>query len=229
MLPKYVNNVETRPIQQLQKKFPVHTSGRPFSPDETDVYFEDIYHPGIAFAGSERIKVLLPSEQADQLTETIAVPKFWNPPEYGANGVRGFLGNNGHRFMTRDEAELLGSIDPKSGKETIFVSVASYRDPECSQTVESIFAQAKYPYRIRVAVVDQVVESEDPKCTQPNVSCDQDPSQILCQFAGLIDVYQLPAILSVGPVFARHLAHRMVRNRIGAMALLFIVVLSHIP
>jgi [Skp1-protein]-hydroxyproline N-acetylglucosaminyltransferase len=204
-----INHVQAKAIQELQKNFPIHTHDN----RHDDNAWEDILHPGIAFSGMERIKSLLP-EKANQISETIRVPKFWSPPEYGPDGVRAFLGDNGHRYMTRDEADLIGSTDPVSGQETIFVSIASYRDSECTLTLESIYARAKYPDRIRVAVVDQIdVESpEDVPCGQPYVSsCDNDPTQTLCQYAHLIDIYQAPAFLMVGPVFARHIGHRMYR------------------
>ncbi|MBF0428606.1 MAG: hypothetical protein HQL94_06750 [Magnetococcales bacterium] len=56
-----------------------------------------------------------------------------------------------------------------SEKQTIFVSVASYRDSECPWTLEDLFAKATYPDRIYVGVLWQVAE-EDPKafCQIPN-------------------------------------------------------------
>lgn len=41
----------------------------------------------------------------------------------------------------------------KSG--CIFVSVASYRDPECSLTLESLFGNAKYPHNVYVGICEQ--------------------------------------------------------------------------
>jgi [Skp1-protein]-hydroxyproline N-acetylglucosaminyltransferase len=208
-IPPIVNSIETNSIREWQTKFPVHTHDNHYNTDT----WEDIPHPGIAFSGLHRIRMLLP-EKASQISETIRVPKFWNPPQFGPDGVRSFLGNTGRRVLTREEAQLVGSVDPQTGKATIFVSVASYRDSECTLTLESIYARAKYPDRIRVAVVDQIdVESaEDIPCGQPAIPCGQDPHQILCKYAHLIDVYQAPAFLMVGPVFARHIGHRMYRG-----------------
>ena len=212
-IPKYINdNIETQPIQNLQRKFPIHVNKD--INDESD--WEDILHPGIAFSGIERMKALLPPEKLDTISETIRVPKFWNPPEYH-NDVRSFLGDNGKRYMTTTEAQLIGSIDPITDQETIFISVASYRDSECTATVESIYARAKYPHRIRVAVVDQMEPSEDTNCAEPTVPCNEDSNQILCQYSHLIDVYQAPAHLMVGPVFARHIAHRFYRGEYYSM------------
>ena len=146
--------------------------------------------------------------------EKLSVPKFWNPSEYGDAGVRNFLGMHGKRLITPEEALSVGS--KKDGKETIFVSVASYRDTECRPTVESLYARAQYPERIRVAIVDQI-EPEDQKCNEPVVPCEQDPDQILCKYRHLIEVYEVPSYLMVGPVLARHLAHRMYRGEYFAM------------
>lgn len=188
-------------IQQLRQKFPVHVN------DET----EEIPHPGIAFAGSQRAKILLPDFE---FPETLSVPKFWNPEEFGMEGVREFLGNHGRRVMTPKEAQSIGSV--VDDKETIFISLASYRDLECRPTLESIFLRATHPERIRVAVVDQI-EPEDTKCAEPQVPCSQDPDQVLCKYRHLIDVFEVRSYLMVGPVFARHIAHRMYRNEYFAM------------
>ncbi|KAL3924797.1 MAG: hypothetical protein SGILL_000826, partial [Bacillariaceae sp.] len=201
-----VNGIETKPLQELQKQFPVHVQNDGF---------EDILHPGVLFSGMERIKAVVP-EMADSV-EKIRVPRFWDPVEFGDKGVQGFLGDNGGRFITLEEALLIGSTDPKTKLKTIFVSVASYRDSECTATIESIFARAKHPDRIRVAVVDQMDEKEDTPCAKPTTSCDEDPTQILCQYAHLIDVVQEPAFLMTGPVLARHIAHRMYRGEYYAL------------
>ena len=42
-----------------------------------------------------------------------------------------------------------------SGGERIFVSVASYRDPEAEKTLAHLFATAEDPRRVRVALVSQ--------------------------------------------------------------------------
>lgn len=129
-------------------------------------------------------------------------------------GIRHFLGDSGKRILTPQEAQSIGSY--KNGQETIFVSIASYRDSECRPTVESLFLRATHPDRIRVAVVDQV-EPEDPKCLEPTVPCSENGDQVLCKYRHLIDLYEVRAFLMVGPVLARHIAHRMYSNEYFAM------------
>eukprot|EP00555_Chaetoceros_dichaeta_P012776 CAMPEP_0198258068 /NCGR_PEP_ID=MMETSP1447-20131203/7594_1 /TAXON_ID=420782 /ORGANISM="Chaetoceros dichaeta, Strain CCMP1751" /LENGTH=583 /DNA_ID=CAMNT_0043945113 /DNA_START=234 /DNA_END=1988 /DNA_ORIENTATION=+ len=101
--------------------------------------------------------------------------------------------------------------------ETIFITIASYRDYRCPHTVESVFARATYPERIRVGIVDQLDLTTDTNCGKPKELCDLDPSQILCKYSNLIDVFEMNATLSVGPVFARHIGYRMYRGEYYTM------------
>ena len=151
---------------------------------------------------------------------TLSVPRFWSPP----------IHNN--KLMTRDQAMSIGSCitpDPSTGSlargdrcplsdRTIFVAIASYRDWQCRYTVESIFNRAKYPERVRVAVVDQiVVEEGDFQCEVPIKPCSEDPDQALCKYKSQVDVYRMDAIQAVGPVFARHIGHRLYRGEYYTM------------
>ncbi len=47
---------------------------------------------------------------------------------------------------------------------TIFVQIASYRDPECQWTVKDLFEKATYPERIHVGICWQHVQGEDDHC-----------------------------------------------------------------
>lgn len=184
-------------IQKLQQKFPIHVNGD----------MERIQHPGFQLADQTRLAAVL---SGVDVSKDINVPKFWDPPAYG--GVREFLGNSGEYLVTKEEASAIGS--KYSGKETIFVAVVSYRDPECRATVEDIFQRAKYPERIRVAVVDQRTPGdEDPVCGPPVEPCDEGPEQVFCKYTHLIDYLEYEAQLMVGPTFARHLGYRMYRGK----------------
>jgi [Skp1-protein]-hydroxyproline N-acetylglucosaminyltransferase len=144
----------------------------------------------------------------------MTMPKFWSAPIH--NG----------KLMTRSTAMEIGSCierDPRTGKfnrgddcpvnqRTIYVGIASYRDFQCRQTVESIFLSAAYPERIRVGVVDQIVHGEDPRCDAPQKPCTEDPNQALCKYSSQVDVYEMEARLSIGPVFARHIGYRLYRG-----------------
>ncbi|KAL7532820.1 hypothetical protein ACHAXR_004893, partial [Thalassiosira sp. AJA248-18] len=170
------------------------------------------------------------------------VPKFWDPLSYktiadererrngGAvssdlprDGVRRYLGNFGSRLMTPAEAKSIGSRVPNSKNnaemlETIFVAIASYRDWQCSSTVESVFSRASHPERVRVAVVDQIRLGKDSPCSiPPGGACAENPDQVACKYQSQIDYFTVDAELSVGPVFARHLGHRLYRGEYFAM------------
>jgi len=174
------------------------------------------------------------SKSEDFLTENDKsyLKKVLAPLQNGYPSVRKYLGNYGQRLMTPEEAKSIGSYIPvtsqkfsnrksflhgKEKLETIFVAIASYRDFQCRQTVESIFSRARFPERIRVAVVDQYAFGEDTPCSQPEVPCGEDPFQILCKYKSQIDFFEIEAKYSVGPVFARHLGNRMYRGEYYAM------------
>jgi [Skp1-protein]-hydroxyproline N-acetylglucosaminyltransferase len=153
----------------------------------------------------------------------MSVPRFWvNDP----------VSVHRNSLMPRDVAMKIGSCvrpdDDNGGggssgslsrgdqcpvdERTIYVAIASYRDWQCRDTVESIFSRASFPERVRVAVTDQIVEGEDGRCDAPHEPCSKDPSQALCVHKDRLDVFQVDATLSIGPVFARHMGHRMYRG-----------------
>jgi Glycosyltransferase (GlcNAc). len=149
---------------------------------------------------------------------TVTLPPFWSSPVH----------NN--ELMSREKAMMIGTCveadssgnyqrgdDCPLHQRTIFVAIASYRDWQCKHTVTSIFDRAKHPERIRVAVVDQIVDGDD-ICDEPiRETCEAVPEQAICKYADQIDVYQMDAPLAVGPVFARHIGHRQYRGEYYAM------------
>jgi len=148
------------------------------------------------------------------LKTIMKVPKFWSPP----------IHNN--KQFTREQAAKIGTCaqpDPTTGshvrgedcpinQRTIFIGIASYRDFQCRQTLETAFRRAENPNRVRVGVVDQIVVGEDVACNEPINPCEEDPEQALCKYKDQVDVYTMDAPLSVGPVFARHLGYRLYRG-----------------
>lgn len=196
-------------ISILQHLFPIHVG--------QDV--EVIAHPGLALVVNRNS---IPSS----LPRNLTVPKFFDNSHgpYYFDGMAGenhtlrhYLGD-GTKLLTPALAATIGSTTEINGvsMETIYCSVASYRDPECTGTVEDLFARAQYPERIRVAILDQRVNG-DPICAEPATPCATDPHQALCKYRHLIDVFEMDAVLAVGPVFARHLAHRHYRGEYFAM------------
>ena len=189
-------------VQSLQHTFPLHVN------EQTR---EVIEHPGAIYIRKEAFPKSLDAH-------TLTVPMFFDEAYgqvYGRERVRDFLGERGTRLITPEEAASVGSYDSR-GRETIFASVASYRDPECQGTVNDLYERAEFPERIRVAIVEQRL-NQDTICTTPEKDCAIDPSQALCKYAHLIDYFQMDARFGVGPVFARHLAHRHYRGEYYAM------------
>jgi len=60
--------------------------------------------------------------------------------------------------------------------------------------------------------VDQIVNGEDVICNDPIEPCEDNPNQALCKYKDQIDVYEMPAKLSIGPVVARHIGDRLYRG-----------------
>lgn len=149
---------------------------------------------------------------------SIDLPKFWSPPVHHNEQ---FTRPKAMQIGTCSQPDQFGNY--QRGDEcplqqrTIFVAIASYRDWQCKHTVTSIFKRAKHPERIRVAVVDQIVDGDD-ICDEPiSGTCESIPDQEICRYAAQIDNYRMDAPLAVGPVFARHIGHRQYRGEYYTM------------
>ena len=96
---------------------------------------------------------------------------------------------------------------------SILLSVAAYRDFQCSETVQSALSRATYPERISVTVVEQTVPGAgDPSCTP---ACDTEEAfatDVRCKHADRIKVFWMDARNATGPVLARHVSSRMYRG-----------------
>jgi len=158
-----------------QSEFPPET----FPQTIRSAPLEKIIHPAVE---------IIPSLEIPNMT----VPAFYDPPQFEPHGgIRSYLGNYGKKLMTPTQALSVGS--KVNGLQTIFVAIASYRDFQCRQTVESIFTRATNPERIRVAVIDQIEKEVDVPCSQPESPCDEDPSQVLCRYSKQIDFFTMDA------------------------------------
>ena len=56
---------------------------------------------------------------------------------------------------------------------TIFVHIASYRDPECQWTVKDLFAKAKHPQRVHVGICWQFDPEKDGDCFKSSERTEQ--------------------------------------------------------
>jgi hypothetical protein len=87
-------------------------------------------------------------------------------------------------------------------QETIFVSVASYRDTQCVATIQDIFKKAKYPERITVGLVQQnSAQHPNEECLLPDFRWRQQ-----------VRVTSIPYTQAKGPTWARYLATTMYRD-----------------
>lgn len=100
-----------------------------------------------------------------------------------------------------------------SSRETIFISVASYRDPDCKTTLEDIFEKAEFPNRIYIGVCEQNHQDEIRETCVPmrnpnKVSTEQG---VLGEYIEIdkslerISVIRVPYIDAKGPTYARYL------------------------
>ena len=200
--------------EEEANKGPVPIAQWPVSIRDEDGDFETVIHPGHKAKGHP--------------DHPMQVPRFWidDPVSIHQNTL-----------MSRDLAMKIGScINPDEhgsksrgddcpvSERTIYVAIASYRDWQCRDTVTSIFSRAKHPERVRVGVVDQIVEGEDGPCDAPYKPCSEDPEQALCKWKSQLDVFQVDAPLSIGPVFARHIGECLLSllSLFRAMYLVFI-------
>jgi hypothetical protein len=78
---------------------------------------------------------------------------------------------------------------------TIFISIASYRDPDLNNTIRSIFQHAKYPSRIYIGVCLQNTP-EDEKLIERN----------------RVRVIEIPHTKAKGPTYARFLCSRLYKG-----------------
>ena len=85
--------------------------------------------------------------------------------------------------------------------ETIFVSVAAYRDADCINTVKNIFEQADHPERIRVGLCEQITDDLSEVCTPQKFTWHNNVRRI-----------QIPHGEAKGPTMARYLCASLYRG-----------------
>lgn len=82
------------------------------------------------------------------------------------------------------------------GEPTIFVSLASYRDPQCHKTIKDMYRKAQYPDRIHVGVYQQHGEKED--------DCMKDLDLYDYVYLDNIDIQRVHFSDGLGPCDARY-------------------------
>lgn len=114
--------------------------------------------------------------------------------------------------VLRSPMELVGD---DTQDETIFVSIAAFRDAECSRTVEHLYGQARFPQRVFSGIVDQRTRT-DSLCLPASFrrcqssfhprSSSSSSTSLFCPLDNL-RFRQIAAEASRGPTFGRYLAY----------------------
>ena len=100
---------------------------------------------------------------------------------------------------------------PEAPPPRIFVSVASYRDPECPHTLHSLFAHAARPERIVVGVCFQCGDDAEGGGGATTMAADDadaacvDLSRLAPEWRARVRSVRMPWRRAKGPVWARHL------------------------
>ena len=79
---------------------------------------------------------------------------------------------------------------------TIFVSIASYRDDVCTDTLDSLFKMAEYPNRIFVGICQQNNSIEDKDCLSTIINTPLENN---------VRIIRIPHYEAKGPTYARYL------------------------
>lgn len=105
-------------------------------------------------------------------------------------------------FSTKSSIESFADIGDNTS--TIFVSVASYRDDECSKTLQDLFLQADNPARVFVGVCEQNhVASISEQCVG---------AEVLQQRKDNIRIVTLNHTQARGPTYARYICSTLFRG-----------------
>lgn len=122
---------------------------------------------------------------------------------------------------------LDASFAPPRDDESIFISIASYRDPQCRDTVRHAFERAARPEKLAVGIVQQnclkncmtgtgwaetrrmVPSDPDPDCLAD--FCASDLGKPHCD-AGRVRILRLTELEALGPFFARYLNSKLWRS-----------------
>jgi len=136
-----------------------------------------------------------------------------------------FMGKNDGNWAVLDESKFAfqqpyppASDSWKRNDTTFHIAISSFRDKLCPRTLYNIFKKASYPRRIKVGVVQQNTD-HDIDClegycslaTQDKVLMSKD-RHVNCPFRENILMTRVDASSAEGPVWARSLGSKMIRD-----------------
>lgn len=117
----------------------------------------------------------------------------------------------------RGAASRLVGHDELWSNETIFVSIASYRDPECAKTVSRAFDRAAVPNRVRFGIFQQNA-AEDVDCAKGLADLVECPEHAACGRLEQIRVHRVHWEQTLGPTVARHLSETLYNDETYVMS-----------
>lgn len=141
---------------------------------------------------------------------------------FGSNNIDTSNCNDNRPWILDKKYPKYNDKDMKNKQ--IFVSVASYRDSECSNTIRSIFENAKYPHNVFIGICEQNKKgSIEESCIQKNIepmgldmygsvrgsqyghssSFDINEQDIVEKYKNNIKVYKMDYMEAKGPTYAR--------------------------
>jgi hypothetical protein len=89
----------------------------------------------------------------------------------------------------------------RHNKDTIFVSIASYRDADCSMTMKDLFSKAKNPDRVFAGVCEQNSGDVKEQCMGPGFKYHRN-----------VRMVSIPSAEAKGPTYARYLCSTLYRG-----------------
>ena len=104
--------------------------------------------------------------------------------------------------------------------ESIFVSIASYRDPECAKTVARAYDRSARPDRVFFGIYQQNDEARDVDCVAGLANLIQCPAHAACGRvrSNQIRAYRVDWKQTLGPTIGRHMSERLFRNETYVMS-----------
>jgi hypothetical protein len=105
----------------------------------------------------------------------------------------------------RKRSEIDRHCQQLSHDETIFVSIASYRDHECANTVFDLFEKAYCPFRITVGICQQNYSQVDEDVLEAYKKLALGGTS---DFSDRIRIVRIDADEAKGPMYARHLIEK---------------------
>lgn len=106
--------------------------------------------------------------------------------------------NNKNEVFKKDKQDFLNKLKKGIKKDTIFISIASYRDVDCSNTVNSIYNNAKYPNNIYLGICEQNSDNIQEECIDKNFKYNDNIKKVRLSYKE-----------AKGPTYARYICSNL--------------------